>query len=86
MPNRSSKEHPRDLKYPAADVTEAATSGEPEVEPAGPAKDPLAVELGRRGGLKGGKARAAKLTPEERRAIARKAADARWRGRTTSGV
>ena len=41
-------------------------------------KDPLAVELGRRGGKKGGKARAAKMTPEERSESARKAARARW--------
>jgi hypothetical protein len=45
-------------------------------------KDPAAVELGRRGGLKGGKARAARMTPEERSAAARKAAQARWRNRT----
>jgi hypothetical protein len=43
-----------------------------------PDKDPLAVELGRRGGLKGGRVRAAKLSPKKRRAIARKAARARW--------
>lgn len=41
-------------------------------------KNPAAVELGRRGGLKGGKARAAKMTPEERSESARKAAKARW--------
>ena len=41
-------------------------------------KNPAAVELGRRGGLKGGKARAAKLTPEQRSESARKAARARW--------
>lgn len=41
-------------------------------------KDPDAVALVRRGGLKGGKARAAKLTPEQRREIARSAAAARW--------
>ena len=40
-------------------------------------KDDAAVELGRRGGLKGGRARADKLTPEERAAIARKASLAR---------
>jgi hypothetical protein len=45
-------------------------------------KDPLAVALGRRGGLKGGPARAAKLTPDQRRASARKAATARWRKRS----
>lgn len=43
-----------------------------------PKKNPHAVALGRLGGLKGGKARTAKLTPEERRALARKAALARW--------
>jgi len=42
------------------------------------AKNPHAVALGRRGGAKGGKARAAALTAAERRAIARKAAEARW--------
>jgi hypothetical protein len=41
-------------------------------------KDPAAVALGRRGGLKGGHARAASLTPEERKESARKAAEARW--------
>ena len=41
-------------------------------------KDPLAAEFGRRGGLKGGRARADKLSPEERADIARKAAEARW--------
>ncbi len=41
-------------------------------------KNPNAVALGRLGGSKGGKIRAAKLTPEERREIARKAVLARW--------
>ena len=41
-------------------------------------KNPAAVALGRLGGLKGGKARAAKLSAEERSAIARQAAAARW--------
>jgi hypothetical protein len=41
-------------------------------------KNPAAVALGRRGGLKGGKARAAILTAEERTDIARKAAQTRW--------
>lgn len=44
-------------------------------------KDPAAVELGRKGGLKGGKARAAKLTAKQRSEAARKAAEARWGGR-----
>ena len=42
-------------------------------------KNPAAVALGRLGGLKGGKARARKLTPKERSAIAKKAAGARWK-------
>ena len=41
-------------------------------------KNPYAVALGRRGGLKGGPARAAKLTPEQRTEIARKAVLVRW--------
>ncbi len=43
-----------------------------------PQKDPAAVTLGRRGGLKGGHARAKALTPEQRKESARKAAEARW--------
>ncbi len=41
-------------------------------------KNPAAVALGRLGGLKGGKARAEKLSSERRREIARKAVLARW--------
>ena len=41
-------------------------------------KNPNAVALGRLGGLKGGKARASKLTPEHRKEIAKKAANSRW--------
>ena len=41
-------------------------------------KNPAAVMLGRMGGLKGGKARAAKLSAKRRREIASKAAKARW--------
>ena len=41
-------------------------------------KDPAAVALGRKGGLKGGKARADSLTPARRKEIAKKAAETRW--------
>ena len=41
-------------------------------------KNPAAVALGKLGGRKGGKARAEKLTPERRKEIAKKAAEARW--------
>jgi len=44
-------------------------------------RDPAAVELGRKGGLKGGRARAAKLSPKKRSEIARKAAAKRWSNR-----
>ncbi len=43
-----------------------------------PTKNPAAVALGRMGGLKGGNARAASLTTAKRKAIAKKAAKARW--------
>lgn len=75
MPERSSKKRPRDLNQLAASIVEAATEGEDEPDSG---KDPAAVALGRRGGKKGGPARAAKLTPEQRSEAARRAARARW--------
>ncbi len=78
MQKRSSK--PRDLNQLAARLVHDATSDEPKSdEDTATGKDPAAVELGRRGGLKGGKARAAKLTPEQRSEIAKRAAAARWK-------
>ncbi len=76
MPKRSSKRAtPKDLNLLATQIVHFATqTGEKP-------KDPMAVELGRRGGLKGGKARAAKLSRERRRRIARAAARARWRAK-----
>ena len=47
-------------------------------KPAEPPKNPAAVALGRLGGLKGGVARAAKLSSAKRKEIAKKAAKARW--------
>lgn len=44
-------------------------------------KDPAAVALGRKGGLKGGKARATSLSSSQRREIAQRAAKARWKKR-----
>lgn len=71
MPKRSSKAI-EDINQLAASIVRAAT------DKVALEKDPLAVELGRRGGLKGGKARARKLSPARRKAIAKKAAEARW--------
>jgi len=78
MPDRSRKRRPSDLNRLAASIVGDATD-EDKAEPVDDGKDPAAVSLGRRGGLKGGKARAAKLTAEQRSEIARKAAEARWR-------
>jgi hypothetical protein len=77
MPERSRK-RPRDLNSLAASIVGEATGDTPEQEPADDGKDPAAVALGRKGGLKGGPARAQKLTPEERSTAAKKAAQTRW--------
>lgn len=44
-------------------------------------RNPAAVELGRKGGLKGGRARAANLSKQQLSEIGKKAAKSRWRGR-----
>lgn len=72
MPKRSSKTE--DMNVIAFNVVNAATGEEPSAE----GKNPAAVALGRLGGLKGGKARAASLSKKKRRDIASKAAKARW--------
>ena len=79
MPNRSSKSRPRDLNQLASSIVDAATGNEPE-QPED-TRNPAAVALGKLGGKKGGPARAAKLTPEQRREIAKKAAAKRWGSR-----
>jgi len=58
------------------DGEDAATTG--DADAAAPTKNPHAVALGRLGGKKGGRARAAKLSSAERTAIAQRAAKARW--------
>jgi hypothetical protein len=96
MPRRSSTSDPKpakpkrpgtardhDFATIARRVVEQAIgeklTGEPLDEQ--PAKNPAAVALGKLGGAKGGRARADALTPEKRKAIAKKAAAARWRAR-----
>lgn len=74
MPDRSRK-RPADLNRLAASIVDDATGESAKTDEG---KDPAAVALGRKGGLKGGKARAAKMTPEQRREAARLAAKARW--------
>ena len=61
-------------------VTGEPPGGSVPAEETGPAKDPAAVALGRKGGMKGGKARAANMTAKQRREAAKKAATARWHG------
>jgi hypothetical protein len=73
MPKRSSKK--KDVNVLASEIVKEATE-EQEKDTQG--KNPAAVALGHLGGLKGGKARANKLTPEQRKEIAQKAAKARW--------
>lgn len=78
MVDRSSKpKRPRDANQLAKSIVDIAT-GQASDDGPDSGKDPAAVSLGRRGGLKGGKARAAKLTPEQRKEIARKGAAKRW--------
>ena len=69
---------PRDPMQRAKMVIDLAT-GETTALPPERVKDPASVELGRQGGLIGGKRRAEKLSPERRSEIARKAAAARWK-------
>jgi len=75
MLKRTSKED-RDVNLIANSIVERATgtSKKPAKE-----KNPAAVSLGRLGGLKGGRARAEKLTPEQRKEIAKRAALTRWK-------
>jgi hypothetical protein len=82
MTRKAKKE--TDFAVTAFRVVQQATECEPEttketepiLTPEG--KNAAAVALGRLGGKKGGKARAEKLTPEQRKEIGRKAAQARW--------
>jgi len=67
---------PRDPSKLAKRIIDLATGqAEPESEER---KDPAAVAMGRKGGLKGGKARAARMTKKERSEAARRAALKRW--------
>jgi len=72
MPERSSKEGtPEDINILAARIIEGATTDSD-------GKNLAAVVLGRLGGRQGSKARAKKLTPQQRSDIARRAAQVRW--------
>jgi hypothetical protein len=77
MPDRSTK-RPRDANQLAYQIMLESTGQAEKFSPETKPKMPAAVELGRLGGLKGGAARAAKLTPKKRSQIAAKAAKVRW--------
>jgi len=72
------KKTPIELNKLAAFIVDQATNEEPEKKET-PTKNQAAVELGRLGGLKGGKARAESLTAKRRKEISKKAAAARWK-------
>lgn len=85
MDKKKTKKQPTDINIIAKSIVAQATHEEllPEptkevLPPAIKEKNPAAVALGRLGGLKGGKARAEKLSSKKRKAIAQKAAKARW--------
>lgn len=88
MPRERKKGREHDFAVTAFRVVQEATEvpeakehpqgSEADLSPRPDGKNPAAVALGRLGGKKGGPARAAKLTPEQRREIARKAARTRW--------
>lgn len=75
----SKPKRPRDTNQLAKFITELATGEAKEpVSKKAKGKDPAAVALGRKGGLKGGRARAESLSPKKRKDIAKKAAAKRW--------
>ena len=74
------RKRPRDISQRAKLIVDIATGEvEDKAEDKAEDKNPAAVALGRKGGLKGGKARWANLTPEQRSEAASLAAQARWR-------
>ncbi len=75
MPKRSGKK--QDLNENAFSIVRQLTGEEPKVDP-NAGKNPAAVAQGRLGGLKGGKARAESLTPQQRKEMASHAAQKRW--------
>ncbi len=74
MPKTPTRKRSRDVNQIARAVIDRIT----EIAEENPGKNPAAVALGRKGGLKGGRARMDSLTPEQRKKLAEKAAKARW--------
>lgn len=72
------KKRPSDINQLAHWIGEQATQEKPVPSEPTKEKNPAAVALGRLGGIKGGPARAKKLSQKRRKKIAREAAEARW--------
>ncbi|MGB7923119.1 MAG: hypothetical protein WCF57_07735 [Pyrinomonadaceae bacterium] len=74
------RKRPKDVNQLAKCIIDMSTGELPKEEPPREReKNPAAVALGRLGASKGGKARAEKLSEEERKDIAKRAAEARWK-------
>lgn len=80
MPKRSRKT--RDVNEAAFDAVQQIIKQQSEPPLVPREKNPAAQALGRLGGLKGGRVRAERMTPDERRESASRAAQARWERRT----
>jgi hypothetical protein len=78
MPKRSSKPKKPENEDELETASRVFGAFLEKADPDAAARSAAAKALGRRGGLKGGAARAAALTPKKRAAIAKKAAKARW--------
>jgi hypothetical protein len=82
MEKKKKKTPPKDISQLAKFIVDQTTcetvSGDAIIPEPATEKNPAAVALGRLGGLKGGKARAEKLSPKKRKEIAQKTAKARW--------
>jgi hypothetical protein len=72
------KKRPKDISQLAYQIVQEATQEEKPIETPAKEKNPAAVALGRLGGLKGGPARAKKLSSKKRKEIAQEAAKVRW--------
>jgi hypothetical protein len=87
MPKRPSIHRaPQDESQLAKSIVDELTIDFDEAPPEKPEKNPAAVALGRLGGLKGGEARAAKLSAKRRKEIAKKAAETRWENQKGKSV
>lgn len=76
MLNRAHTRKNADVNQIAKAIVDAATGFAPPAEP--DTRNPAAVALSKLGASKGGKARAASMTPAQRKRLARKAVKARW--------